>query len=253
MSNYGYYRASQDALAAFRQQLEEAPWKAIDVTPFLKVEDQLAISILPLIKLRLQKRVDAVISALRTDSGELGRLDAFWDITQRKLNRRIDEGAESPDEPTRAAAARLSAALLLGNGLAQTLLPYEDEVNFGLKQLALLRAPKEDKAQTSLGEDAALLDLEKVIQEVEQRTKDLAAGLERVPAEATDTSRYNRIKLAVSDCIETLNHAHTALVEQIEGTSNAQTKATLQVLLDSLLSLIPTRPLKKPESSAPPK
>lgn len=253
MAQQPYHRASHDQLAAFLQKLSEAPWKEIDLTPYQDAKDHLSVPVLALLKMRLTKKLNALVSALNIDSSALIKLDFFWDTTQRRLKRRIDDGADDPDPNRKEAARRLTNALLLGDGLAQTKLSLREEVNHGRKQLAQLRAPKEAGASTpSLSEDAELLELKRVIEEIEKSTSALEEELKRIPDDANNTSRFARVRLAFAECTELLQHADAELEAQLEAASQPETRERLTTLLHSLRALIPEKKAEpKPKEETP--
>jgi hypothetical protein len=245
MANHGYYRVPQDELVALRKRLtEEAPWSEIDIAAFQDAADHLAISALPLLKLRLTRRVDGLVSALGTASNALTRLDASWDLSQRKLLRRIEEAEDEADAALKDAGARLRAALTSGEGLGQTKLSFKEEVAFGEKQVALARAPKTPGASVpSLAEDVALLGVGPVIDEIERRTRELSDALKQVPEEAQNTSRYARVRAATASLVDSLNAAHDELEEQIEAAKSPEIRDRLKKLLGVLEGLIPSAPV----------
>lgn len=244
MSNQGYYRASQDDLAALSKKLrEESPWKEIDILPYESAANQLQTPILPLLKRRLLQRNEALLAALGSASDALTKLDAAWDVAQRRFVRRIED-AEEGDEQERAAAARLRNALLLGGGLAQTRLPFREEVTFGEKQVALAR-------REPLHTDIKTLELSPLVDEIRARTAALAEGLRAVPFQSEKTTRTAQIRIATSRLAEQLERTDDELSMQEEEASDAKTKTQLQSLIGALRKIIPAPELTDKTAARP--
>jgi hypothetical protein len=253
MPNHGYYRVSQEGFSTLPQQLKEDLWGALDISSYEKAPEQIDIPVLPLLKMRLLQKSNALLQAISTSSDALTKLDIRWDFPQRKLASRIKEAEDEEDPHLQEAGARLRKALLKGNGTAQTQLSFDEEVKFGKMQVALSRAPKKEGQTTpTIAEDLKTISVEALIEDIERRTQELEAGLAQVPEEARSTSRFARIKLAMSEMIDELNHSHDELIRQIEAATTPDTKDRLSKLLNALQSLIPAPTPAQPTIPAAP-
>jgi hypothetical protein len=255
MPNNGYLRVSQDQFITLPKRLSEEPWNQVDTAPYESSHDQLRTPILPLLKLRILRNAAGLVKVVSLPSDGLSLLDARWDSGQRRLVRRIEDAEESDDPKLREAASRIRPLFLLGDGLGQTQLSFQEEVAHGEKQVALARNKESSIPNTpSIAEDVATLGLEANILEIEKQTKDFDAGLKQVSPDSPKTSRYSRLKLATSAVVNALNAAHDELTTQIEEASSAETKSKLTKLLETLQSLIPAAPITKKEiKEEPPK
>jgi hypothetical protein len=256
MPNNGYLRVSQDQLISLPKRLTEDPWKQVDTTPYEQSQDQLKTPIIPLLKLRILRAVTGLIRVVSTPSDTLSILDDRWDGGQRRLVRRIEDAEDSDEQKLREAATRIRALFLLGDGLGQTKLTYQEEVLHGQKQVALTVAEKPPQQTTpSVAEDVVTLGIEKNIAEIEKQTSEFNAGLKQVSPESTKTSRYAQVRLATSALVNTLNAAHDELATQIEEANSAETKSELAKLLGVLQALLAVAPTPKkdikPEAPKP--
>jgi hypothetical protein len=243
MASHGYHRASLDTLLGLAKRLsEEEPWKAIETAPYEAAADQLSTPVLSLLKMRLAKKHAALVAAVGTASNALTLLDVRWDSAQRKLKRAIEGGEEDADANIKAAAGRLRAVMLLGQGSGQTQLSFREEVTFGERQVALARAPKAPGATTpTISEDLTLLGVLALIDDIELRTRELAEELKRVPEEQA-TSRHARIRVATAGVVDALNAAHDELEEQIAAARSPETQDRLRKHLAVLVALLPAAP-----------
>jgi hypothetical protein len=111
--------------------------------------------------------------------------DAAWDNAQRKLHLTTALALLSNDADLRAAAERVRAHFLLGDGLAQTNLAYQAEVDFGFKQIALGRGKV-------FQDDLKRLDAAPIIDEVESTTLALARAIGHTAGEGAGPARTQR-------------------------------------------------------------
>ena len=151
-------------------------------------------------------------SELRKDTGlklrmptadELTSLDRAWDASERRVNSQIAVHEDSEDPARAAAAARLRAALLSGAGSAQTVLSWEQEVDFGRKQVELA-------SQAPLSDDVALLELQPFIDDISEKTEALSNVLRQEGS--SSAPRSNRIREALVGCRQSFNRVHDDLL-----------------------------------------
>jgi hypothetical protein len=201
----------------------------------------------PLWKLRLTWSLDDLIAALETGSTEaLKALDDSWDSCQRRLFHNVGAASEDEDPKIRLAAARVAAALLQGNGLAQTTLPYDEEVDVGRKQVALANSE-------GLSGDIALLKLEARVEQIDATTEKLADALGRSGGKKRG-ARSGRVREAMASCAVAFNGVHDDLAWLIDHLPEGKERQGLQALLtplESLLTRYPATAAAAPEPPAP--
>lgn len=236
MAQASYSSVPKEAVVAFVRELERDRWAEIDTAPYQNASDHLSVPILPLLKIRMLQKIQELSQAMGSTKTLLQSADNRWDSSQRKLEARITIAEQDDDLKIAAAGDRLRNCLLLGNGLAQTRLAYQDEVTFGYKQVALVRAQKAPNSSIpSPGEDIALLGLGDLIQEIEQRTLELEQAL---PKEGEETSRYDQIKDLYTDCLALFRSTHHELDLQKASTANHETRHRINELKAPFINLL---------------
>jgi hypothetical protein len=107
---------------------------------------------------------------LRDGAGAAKDLDRAWDGAQKRFAGLVGVAAADDNGEKRAAAARIQKMLLLGAGEGQTNLSYQQEIDFGRKQVA-------SAAQGQMGADIALLGLANAIADIAKATDALAVAI----------------------------------------------------------------------------
>jgi hypothetical protein len=236
MAQTSYSSVPKEAVVAFAKELEQGRWAEIEVSKHQSAADHLNIPILPLLKMRLLRKLQEFSQALGSTNTLLQTADERWDASQRKLEARITLAEQDDSEELAAAGERLRNSLLLGNGLGQTNLSYPEEVAFGYKQIGLLRAEKvENSSYASPKEDAALLGLGSLVSEIEARTLALEQAL---PKEGEDTTRFDQIKELYTECLNLLRSVHQELDLQKSSTANGETRHYLNELKAPFIQLL---------------
>ena len=250
MAAHGYGNVPDRGFIAFDRELNDGAWNDISL---VGIEDaaKLDISVLlttplPAVwKLRLRWGIATVLASLGAPS--LTKLDEIWDGAERRLFHHIAIGVDSDNANVRAAADRLRAQLLLGAGTAQTLLSYDDEVDFGRRQIALTRegAP--------LAADAKKVKLESVLADVEKATDALADALGRTSGEKRKTPS-KQLRDALGECAAAFNSVHEDLNWFVGKTAPGAERDRFHALLQPLTALLARNepaPIA-PETTAPP-
>ena len=236
MAQASYSSVPKEAVVAFAKELEQGRWAEISVDPYQGAADHLNVPVLPLLKMRMQRKLQEFTQALGSSNSILQAADERWDASQRKLEARITLAEQDDSEELAAAGDRLRNSLLLGNGLAQTNLSYPEEVAFGYKQIGLLRAEKaENSSFASPKEDAALLGLGGLVAEIEARTLALEQAL---PKEGEDTNRFDQIKELYTECLNLLRSVHQELDLQKSSTANGETRHHINELKAPFMNLL---------------
>lgn len=254
MARYGYSFVSDKGFVAFAHDLNEGAWKEVSIKKY-DVPDRIpSLSLLeaprPVVwKLRATWAIATLREILGGTSAEaLAQLDADWDSAQRKLYYQLGSASEEKDGGKREAAERLRGALLKGGGTAQTTLSYDDEVDFGRQQLALVR-------NAPLAGDAKKAGLAAVIKQIEEATEALAKALGRSPGQKRSAPRSIRLREALTECSAAFNWIHQDLVWTAEHTPPGPSRTQMDNLLapfTALLSRFPPAPgVKGGEAGAP--
>lgn len=255
MTRYGFGHIPEKGYISFQHELEQGAWKDIAIAS-LPARAQLMSGTLlfetsrPQVwKLRAYWTIEALKEALGISSNALDPLDADWDRHQRRLNFTLGAAAEDPDPAKSAAAERLRAALLLGNGTAQTNLGYDGEVDFGRQQFALT-------TQGPLASDSQLLGIGGLIQQISQATEALANGLGRSAGDKRSAGRATRIREALSACTGAFNAIYDEITWFLEHTEPGPAHDQLAALRAPFAALLdrypPPRAKGEPEPSVPP-
>ncbi len=160
--------------AAFDVELSNGDWACVESTRFDGGSRRTAKPLdegptLVIVKLRLKWAIAALLQAIDV-AGDAKETDRQWDVLQKQLASILGARAVSNDAQKRAAAQRLQAALLLGFSAGQTKLPYEQEVEFGRKQIRHV-------SQGQGAADVSLLGLIPLMLEVSAATESLATAI----------------------------------------------------------------------------
>lgn len=136
-------------------------------------------------KVRILWSISALMSALDLiDPKKVAALDADFDTAQRRLEKKATLDLTDTD-PAISEAAQRVVSLLLPDGLAQNKLPYDQEVDFGLKQVAI--------AREKLTAEVSRLGLQPFMEHIERATKNLAEAIGLSPNTTRDAAKSRRI------------------------------------------------------------
>ena len=240
MTAYGYSYVSDKGFVAFSRDLSEGAWKSVSIAKYDTPDKGLSASTIdashPVIwKLRITWAIAALKQAL--GSSTLEELDASWDSCQRKLNYRLAEHAESKDPAVQKAAERLRAQLLEGNGTGQTTSDYDQEVDFGRKQIELVK-------EGAAAADVKKLKIGDLIQEIEETTEALAKGRGRTAGAKRAAAPSIQQREALTACSAAFNGVHDTIAWFIDNTPNGPDRdklTELQAPFEALLARNPPR------------
>jgi hypothetical protein len=243
MTRYGYGYVPDKGFISIVNDLSEGAWKDIPIKKHDHPEQRLNPALLEscslpvLWKLRATWAIATLRDALGAGSAILDQLDGDWDSGQRKLNFAIGGAGEDDDPEKREAAERLRGALLLGNGIAQTKLSWEEEVDFGRQQVTLTK-------EGSLAADARLIGLQPHLKVVEKTTEALARGLGRSFEQKRVGTRAARLREALGGCAAAFNGIHSEITWFLDHTEDGAARARLSQLLVPLQALLERYPSK---------
>lgn len=201
MAKFSYSTTPENKILTLLDRLEEDQWASVPKLQKIELDSpQLA-----LIKAAVLRDVQELSAALNgTFEGALPA-DVVWDKEQHRLSLLLAVAA-ADDDPARVAAAQvLQRDLLSGRGTAQTQLPFDEEVAFGVRQ-------RELAAQEPYKAHIALLGLGAQLQRIQLATEALDAALKAGQA-ANAVSRSVRLRNALTDARETLQWAHRTLAQ----------------------------------------
>lgn len=207
---HGYANVSDESVMTFEETItDKAPWKDV---PGSVLTDEERENPHVMMGMRADQALKSMLLSVflairRIYAGEFKtrkEADVVFDKTQRLIDLDLQR-EELSDDPKRVAAARyLRGALLDGGGTGHTMDEYEDEVDFGGRQMALLQQPK-------IIEALALLGMTGRLNEAVAATKALSLALGR-DSEDADKPRSLRLRVARRDVVAALNHVHSTLV-----------------------------------------
>lgn len=245
MSQRGYSYVPTEGYAAFRDDLDQAPWSKI-ADPASSPQPWSSLSSLPWLtgqKMLLVWTLAELTEALSGEDRPVEGADAQWDAAQRRLHFALAEREASDDPNTAATAKRLRVALLEGRTLAHTRLPYDQEVAIGLRQGQVAQQPEVQRDLQALG-------LQGHLDAAATTTANLQAALKKTSGA---TTRTRSVQGALQACCNAFNSVH----DQMEQTHErlppgdpqavllAECLATMQALLDRSRPT-PSRPPRNP-------
>ncbi len=247
MSQLSFAYIPLTGFAAFKATLATSPWSQVDTSAYNDPAKPLwDAPLLVAVKVRVSRAVHGVLVA-SLGAGSARTCDQTWDGCQKRLNHGIGIHLASADNAQRDAALRLKTMLLLGAGEGQTRLRYQEEVDFGRKQVALV-------ASGQGAADAALLGLTSTINEIAVATEALALAIGHGESVVAPHARRSK---AVASCVLTFAWAAEYLDWMVSQAGPGDERAVAMNLLDSLQELAsrypaPTRSPAPAEMAAPP-
>ncbi len=240
MTAFGYSYVSGKAFVAFSHDLQEGAWKSISIakldTPYQVLSPAALDAPLPVLwKLRIAWVLATLRQAL--GSANIDDLDQAWDSVQRKAHYRLAEHAESTDIEIKKAAERLRSQMLLGGGTGQTVLEYDQEVDFGRQQIELAKEPQ-------AAADIKKLKLGDLMAEIAATTESLAAGTGRKAGTTRAGAPSAQQRDALTACSAAFNGVHDDIawfVEHTEAGPERDRFIALQAPFEALLARNPAR------------
>lgn len=246
--SYGFGNVTEQGFTGFESELSQGAWGAISVKK-ADAEDQMTraeLAEIPLSvswKIRLTWALRTLAKALEVDP--LGSLDTEWDSAQRALAHHLNAAAEDKALAVREAAFRLKTSFLKDGGTGQTILPYDQEVDFGKSQIVLA-------ARSPHAEDIKTVGAAGHVHRIKEATEALAKGLGREPGQNRAPARGRRVRDALSVCVGAFNAVLDSVDWAIDHSTDEHRKA-LQALRAPLQALLERYPASAPApESAPP-
>jgi hypothetical protein len=225
MAKFSYNSTPENKILVLLDRLNEDAWANVPRLPKIELDSPL----LATIKTAVLRDVEALSAALNGVFEGALPADVDWDRAQTQLARKL-AAEEVDDDPARVAAAKcLQRDLLSGRGTAQTTLPFDEEVAFGVRQ-------RELAAQEPYKSHIALLGLGSQIERIKQTTEALDAAL-KAGAAAGATSRSVRVKNALSEVRNTLQWAHRSLAQLAKKAHSKADRERVASLLAPLAKL----------------
>lgn len=238
MANYGYTNLNEKHFLSFsHNDLPQGAWGSIDAKEKsdpanLDEKGLTEVSLFVVWKIWIIWAISQLTEALGLlSTAMLEKLDNAWDSGQRQLYHQIAYFEAEADEALRRAAKILRDAMLLGDGLAQTKLAYDDEVDWGYMQLSLAK-------EKVFADAIALLGLGHIFDKIKAATDALAKGLGRAPGEKRLESRSRRIENAVRECRSTFGLIHRTIDKHLKTTPPGPTRDFLEQLREPLLEML---------------
>ena len=250
MSRFGYGHVTEKGFIAFSHDLCEGAWAEVSSKGYDSAQRMLPSNPMEVPrdvgwKLRATWAIAALRDALGTSPEVLVELDVLWDSTQRKLFHILGSAAEDRNPEVRAAAERLQGALLEGAGTAQTNLSYDEEVDFGRHQVALM-------SKGARAEDVKRLGLGSLRDEIHDATESLARGVGRRPGEQRTTGRYKRVRAATAACAAAFNGIHDEIAWFVEHAPPGKARKRLERMLAPFQALLERYPASGSEPAPAP-
>lgn len=249
MSDVSFSYVPAEGYTAFAVELQSGQWSSIDVSAYAGADGRpiQALGTAPafvVLKLQMLGCVVDVTAALESTGSAKG-CDNRWDGLQKRLNALVNLGLLSSNPTQKAAAERLQKTLLLGrSGEGQTKLKYQQEVDFGRKQLQL----------TSDGQGAAdvvLLGLGSTMADIGAATNALAAAIGHG---TTGLAPAMRKRAAAAACAHTFGSVYKQLdwlVNNGQPGADKEKALALRAPLMELAARYPAKPEKQTATTAP--
>ena len=240
MAGYGYSYVTDKGFTAYLRELSEGVWKGISIkkydTPDQKPAGLLDAPRAVVWKLRATWALVALGATNNAATQEaLQRLDAEWDSAQRAGHLFLASAAEHPDPEHRAAAERLRAAILAGNGVEQTNYGYDAEVDFGWHQVQVT-------SSGPLAADVKTVGFGAYLKRIHEATEALSAGLGRAPGQNRAPARSKRVREALGVCRTAFNAIHDEMEWLLAHTPAGATQEELTALHAPFLALLDRYP-----------
>lgn len=239
MSQLSFSNVPMMGFSSFYADLAAGAWGVIDVTGYEGpgATPLWNASLFVVVKMRLKREVSQLLQSIEGAGGAKG-CDRAWDSCQKQLCGLLGVAAESNDLAKREAAMRLQKILLLGAGMGQTRLKYQEEVDFGRKQAALV-------SQGQAAADVTLLGLGAMLGDIALATEALALAIDHGH---TVYAPYRRKAKATMACVATFEWAATTLTWLMENAGPGTERDLAAQLLESLEELVARYPVM-PEST----
>lgn len=239
MSQLSFSNVPMMGFSSFHTDLASGPWGLIDVSGYEGPGAKALWSAPPLVlvKTRLKREVSQLLQSIEGAGGAKG-CDRAWDSCQKQLCGLLGVAAESNDMAKREAALRLQKILLLGAGMGQTRLKYQEEVDFGRKQVALV-------SQGQAAADVTLLGLGPMFADIALATDALALAIDHGH---TVHAPYRRKAKATLACVATFEWAANSLTWLMENAGPGPERDLAAGLLATLEELVARYPAV-PEST----
>jgi hypothetical protein len=249
MADVSFAHVPAEGFTAFSAHLDGLVWGSIDVSTYLGADGRLAKPIgdapaFVMFKVQLLMALTATVVVMQS-TGSAKTSDKLWDSMQKRLSGLITVGRASTDAQEKAAADRLRGLLLLGkSGEGQTRLSYQQEVDFGRKQLRLA-------AETSCAADIALLGLGPAMTSIAAATENLAVAIGQGRA---DLAPAEQRKAAVMECVQVFGTVYRALdwlAEHGHAGPDRDMAVGLRATMDELVAKYPARVAKSRAAQSP--
>ena len=253
MTAYGYSYVSDKAFVAFSHDMQEGPWKGVSIAKYDTPDQILAPSAFDApLSVLWKLRIAWVLAALKQALGsvKLDQLDGAWDSVQRRIHHRLAENEESREPEIREAAGRLRARLLDGGTTGQTMLGYDEEVDFGRQQVEIAK-------EAQVASDIKKLKLGDLLAEIAGTTEALAKGTGRKTGMKRAGAPSAQQREALTACSAAFNGVHDDIAWFIEHTKAGPERdkyVELQAPFEALLARNPPRvgPVKAAPAMAAP-
>lgn len=241
MEQPSFSRIPESGFLGFVKELDQDPWASIDVTAYL--DDKLVVlqplATAPFVvgcKVTLLLTLGELARARDGTYGATGR-DKVWDGKQGSLVGVLKVALGDDDPLKQAAAKRLMGLLTIGNGLGQTQLPYQREVDFGHKQMEIV-----SKGQPA--EDVKLLGIQSSIAAIAKATEDLAMAINHGDSEDSPSVQVRQARATcASACLWVADSL--ALLAELGLPADRDLALELHATLTAFAARYPAPPPKK--------
>lgn len=243
MADVSFIHVPAEGFTSFGMQLDRDVWGSIDISPYLGADGRLLKPLgqapaFVVYKVQLTSAMRSVLGVAGSTAVAKG-CDEAWDMTQKRFSGLIAIARLSANPDEKAAAERLHAALLQGEGgQGQTQLKYHEEIDYGRNQVKLALEPW-------CAADLTRLGLQSEMAAIASTTEDLAAAMAHGH---THLAPSKQRKAALAECARVFGTVYRALDWLAEhGDPDADQaaalamRASMQQLLDKYPAVRPAK------------
>ncbi len=251
MADVSFAYVPAEGFTAFGAELRAGTWGNIDVSEYVGADGRTAKALCDapttvVMKLQMNAVIAAMLGSLKS-AGSAKTCDEHWDETERRLGVMISAAMLSKDPLQRTAAERLHKWLLLGDGAGQTNLKYQQEVDFGRKQIEL-------SSQSVCAADIALLGLGEFMADIATATTALAEAIGHGMTGHAPSRRKSAATVACRNAFSTVAKQLDWVIENGLPGPDKEQAITLRAPLIELAARYPAKPVttKVHAEQAPP-
>lgn len=238
MASRGYGEIASEHFVGFLSELSRGTWATFPVN---ETPPSLASGggpVLVVFKTALTREINRVVAA-QGAANDVETAGPAWSKAERRFVVAVELLTLDDDPEIARAAERVQTVLCEGGSRAMTLRSLDEKVAFGRNQLAVAATP----ATAALVERLGLGDK---LDDIRERTDDLADAIRCTGGSAERRPRSKRITRATATCAAVFNWVHEGLARMAETTHDPSEREALHVLIAPFEDLLARRTAEAP-------